>query len=118
MRRSVSLAIAAAALAVMVPTSGIAAGCNGKITKLVGDGKAGSNTIYLDERKDGSEIVGIPGVDEEAWVYRESNGRDGLQTGGPNQTLMLLLEDESLVDELGEVDSCDNYAGPSDTIIF
>jgi hypothetical protein len=45
-------------------------GCNGEITQ-IGTGPA---AIYVDQRGGGDEV----------WVYAESNGTGGLQSGGTN----------------------------------
>lgn len=51
-------------------------GCNGVITAI---GVPGGPTVYVDDRSDGVEV--------DHWVYLESNGVAGLQSGGSSAIL-------------------------------
>lgn len=125
MRIRSALLLAVVAATVAVPTIGQAthpgtasatsSGCAFSKVTTVG---TGATAIYLDDRPAGAPVPGIAGGGG-TWMYAESNGKANLQTGGPHQTLMLLLDDEELVTSLGEKDPCDNFhTGASDTMIF
>lgn len=48
-------------------------GCNGVVTAI----SVGSETVYIDDRSDGAVTLNH-------WIYLESNGVEGLQSGGTN----------------------------------
>ena len=45
---------------------------------MVGDGKAGGNTLYIDDR----DYVGVTGDGNGLWIYKENNKYNFLQRGG------------------------------------
>lgn len=125
MRIRSELLLAAVAAIAAVPSLGSAthpnapsatsSGCQYSKVTTIG---SGATALYIDDRPSGAPVPGILGGGG-TWMYAESNGKAGLQTGGPHQTLMLLLDDEATVQTLGEVDPCDNaHTSASDTIIF
>jgi hypothetical protein len=76
--------------------------CAGTITAY--DSPAGK--FYTDDHG-GTTVPGVPGPPgaEEFWVYQESNGHAGLQKGGDNQTLAMVL-DHDTIETAGEYDKC------------
>ena len=92
MRRTLLLGAGAAlALSSLLPGAALAADCNGTVTQI--DAPDGS-TFYVDDRD-----ITTGGI----WVYQESNGEAGLQSGGTNA--------------IGDVDSCAGE-GTADTLIL
>lgn len=77
-------------LATLFPGAAMAEGCNGTVTQI--DSPDGS-TFYVDDRDITTEGV---------WVYQESNGEAGLQSGGNNL--------------IGDADTCQSEGTP-DTLL-
>jgi hypothetical protein len=87
----VAILLALAASPLVVPAAAIH--CNGNVTAITSPD--GSVTIYVDDRD-----ITVGGI----WVYQESNGVEGLQSGG-----------ESILLGADDADPC-NHANP-DTLI-
>lgn len=85
------------ALALVAPI-GSAAHCNGVVTAI----PAGTETLYLDDRSSAAGEINH-------WVYLESNGVEGLQSGGDN----VVLEDNEF---FGFTDPC-SHASPDSLIL-
>ena len=103
--------VAAATAPAMVGAHDQLAECNGVVTPY----DVGGQIVYTDDR--GPEEDGlptVPGVTGAYWVYLESNGHEGLQSGG----------DHALLGETPTfTDTCVNREGPhkdlpGDSILF
>jgi hypothetical protein len=97
MRIKAGIALAALVVALGSMGFGHAAECNGEITQI--DSPDGSATLYVDNRD--PQVGGV-------WVYQESNGEEGLQSGGQS----VILGDQ-------DVDDCDGTSegGSPDTLL-
>ena len=74
------VAVAAIASAPAATAHYRAEACNGEVSVLAGDEQSPDDvTVYLDNRADEADPADI-----DHWIYIESNGHAGLQTGGPN----------------------------------
>ena len=113
-----ALALGAVTAPIVGGTHDKLAACNGFVTAY----EVGDQIIYNDDRgrdQDGSDADGdglptVPGATGAWWLYLETNGHGGLQTGGDHAAL-------------GETptfsDSCVNVEGdhtnmPSDSVLF
>lgn len=108
--RLIALTLVAGAIALGTTTAGAhfdREPCNGTVTAQA----AGDQTVYVDDRS-----TGEPG-DINHWVYVESNGHPGVQTGGTNDVHGL----ESIPGAFDFADPCmstHGIANGQDTLVF
>lgn len=115
--------IATAALLGVIASTGVSAhqidpnDCAGRITAY----ETPAGIFYTDDH--GPEPTGAPGV-HEFWIYQESNDHEGLQKGGYEAVLVVVLgEDET--EAQGFFDACNTATHKShpkdlqpDTVLF